>query len=81
MFSTVNWGLLASQAQVVGFVGAVLAFVARHYWRKLMAEMKPNHGSSLRDAIDRIEKELKSSRKAIKRLDAKLESHLTDFEE
>lgn len=79
--ATVDWSLLSSQVQVVGFVSAVLGFVARHYWKRIMAEMKPNHGSSMRDAIDRIEKEIKSNRKAVKKLAEKLETHLSDFEE
>lgn len=81
MLATIDWALLSSQVQVVGFVSAVLTMVARHYWKRIMAEMKPNHGSSMRDAIDRIEKEIKSNRKAVKKLAEKLETHLSDFEE
>ena len=50
-------------------------------WRKFNAELKPNHGSSLRDAIDRIEKEVKKNHKDIKRLTNDLEAHLAQFNE
>ena len=35
-----------------------LFFVIDARIRKIMAELKPNHGSSMRDAIDRIERRL-----------------------
>jgi hypothetical protein len=69
---------LASICQVL----AVLVFPVFIYgWRKLKAEMSPNHGSSMRDAVDRIEKDLKRNRKDIKRLADDLEAHLSYFNE
>jgi len=51
------------------------------------SELSPNHGSSLRDAVDRIEKavfeiidEQKKNKKAIKRVAKELETHLNDLE-
>lgn len=35
-----------------------LFFVIDARIRKIMAELKPNHGSSLRDAVDRIERRM-----------------------
>lgn len=51
-------GIVSAITDLGGFAGlaAVLAVV----WpiRHVSAQMKPNHGSSLRDAVDRIEKNL-----------------------
>lgn len=71
-------GTLANWCQVAS---VVLVPVLVWGWRKFTAELKPNHGSSLRDAIDRIEKELKRNRKDIKRLATDLEAHLVQFDE
>lgn len=37
---------------------SALMFIVDSRIRKIMAELKPNHGSSLRDAIDRIERRI-----------------------
>jgi len=78
----------ASIAQLLAvFVFPVLFFVGRIFWKKVTAELSPNHGSSLRDAVDRIEKavieiidEQKKNKKAIKRVTKELETHLNDLD-
>ena len=83
-----NWNNLSSIAQVLAvFVFPVIFFVGRVIWKKVKAELSPNHGSSLRDAVDRIEKavfeiidEQKKNKKAIKRVAKELETHLNDLE-
>ena len=83
-----NWNSLASVAQVLAvFVFPVIFFVGRIVWKKVKAELSPNHGSSLRDAVDRIEKvvveimsEQKKNKKAIKRVARELETHLSDLD-
>ena len=83
-----NWNNLSSIAQVLAvFVFPVIFFVGRIVWKKVKAELSPNHGSSLRDAVDRIEKavfeiidEQKKNKKAIKRVARELETHLNDLE-
>lgn len=66
-------------------VGAVIVFpLVIWAWRKFTAELKPNHGSSMRDAIDRIEKRQKKDRKEhraeIAELRTVIEAHLAEFE-
>lgn len=68
---------IASTCQII--MAGVIPVVI-YGWRKLKAEMSPNHGSSMRDAIDRIEKEIKRNRKDIRRLTQELESHLSYFD-
>jgi len=83
-----NWNNLASVAQVLAvFVFPIIFFVGRIVWKKVKSELLPNHGSSLRDAVDRIEKavfeiidEQKKNKKAIKRVAKELETHLNDLE-
>jgi len=83
-----NWNNLSSIAQVLAvFVFPVIFFVGRIVWKKVKSELSPNHGSSLRDAVDRIEKavfeiidEQKKNKKAIKRVAKELETHLNDLE-
>ena len=83
-----NWNSLASIAQVLAvFVFPIIFFVGRIVWKKVKSELSPNHGSSLRDAVDRIEKavfeiidEQKKNKKAIKRVAKELETHLNDLE-
>ena len=83
-----NWNSLASVAQVLAvFVFPIIFFVGRIVWKKVKSELSPNHGSSLRDAVDRIEKgvveimsEQKKNKKAIKRVARELETHLSDLD-
>ena len=52
-----NIGDIANWANVISvFIYPVIFFVGRIVWKHFKAEMSPNHGSSMRDAIDRIEK-------------------------
>ena len=79
---------VASIAQILAvFVFPVLFFVGRINWKKVTSELSPNHGSSIRDSIDRIEQavmeiisEQKKNKKAIKRVTKDLETHLNDLE-
>jgi hypothetical protein len=50
-----NWaGLIVSLIAIVsGFAGAV-RWLVKHY----LAELKPNSGSSLRDSVDRLERQV-----------------------
>ena len=50
-----EWAAIISIAALV-FAG--LFFVIDARIRKILAELKPNHGSSVRDAIDRIESKI-----------------------
>lgn len=50
-----EWAAILSIAALV-FAG--LFFVIDARVRRILAELKPNHGSSVRDAIDRIESKI-----------------------
>lgn len=55
---------------ISGIVLAVLFFIIDARVSKVTREFKPNGGSSLRDAIDRIEK-------AQDRIESKIDNHVT----
>jgi hypothetical protein len=70
MMAAINWGDVASKMQIAGYITAVLLAVGGYAYRKLRSELKPNHGSSLRDAVDRIEKELTEVRHLVEKHEA-----------
>lgn len=69
----------ANVAQILSVVGPFLAFLFVLGWRIMKkldaigAEQKPNHGTSLRDAVD-------ESLKRIDRLEEKLDTRLSRLE-
>jgi hypothetical protein len=83
-----NVGDIANWANIISvFVYPVFFFIGRIIWKHFKAEMSPNHGSSLRDAVDRIEAAVhaiaeaeKKNAKAIKRVRKDLEKHLSELE-
>jgi hypothetical protein len=83
-----NIGDIANWANIISvFIYPVIFFVGRIVWKHFKAEMSPNHGSSLRDAVDRIEQAVlaiaeaeKKNTKAIKKVRKDLEKHLSELE-
>jgi hypothetical protein len=81
-------GTIANWANVISvFIYPVVFFTGRIIWKHFKAEMSPNHGSSMRDSIDRIEAAVnaiaaaeKKNAKAIKRVRKDLERHLNELE-
>jgi hypothetical protein len=55
MSASLHWGDLANYSTALSPILAAIAVVGRVLWKKLNHELKPNSGTSLRDAIDRIE--------------------------
>lgn len=55
---------------ILGVVIAVIVFIVDSRVNRMYREMKPNGGSSLRDAVDRIEK----------KIDGHIQWHLEDKE-
>jgi len=45
---------------IIGVTMAALFFIIDSRVRKTLEELRPNHGSSLRDAVDRIETKIDS---------------------
>lgn len=55
MTASLHWGDLANYSTATAPVMALIVWLGRVLWIKIRHELKPNSGSSLRDAIDRIE--------------------------
>jgi hypothetical protein len=55
MIASLHWGDLANYSTATAPALALTAWLGRVLWRKIRHELKPNSGTSLRDAVDRIE--------------------------
>ena len=51
-----DWaGLIATLIGILGSVGLVLRWILKKYVEQIMAELKPNSGSSMKDQVTRLE--------------------------
>lgn len=61
MLGAIDWANLANITFVATPIGAIAAALIRKVWKhslnQIMHEFQPNSGSSLRDAVDRIERQ------------------------
>lgn len=48
-------GLVATLIGIIGSVGLVLRWILKKYVEQIMAELKPNSGSSMKDQVTRLE--------------------------
>ena len=48
-------GFIATIIGIVGSVGLVLRWILKKYVQEIMAELKPNSGSSMKDQVTRLE--------------------------
>jgi hypothetical protein len=78
----VDWSLASSITQVLSVIGAFLIFgytVVSKVEKKLdsiESETKPNHGSSLRDVVDRIEERLDRMDRELSGLSGQFAEHV-----
>jgi hypothetical protein len=81
-----DWfGLTLTILSILTILGLGVRWVIRHYLKDILHEVKPNGGSSIKDQVNRLEKDILSLKKESievkethKRLDEKI-SHLTDL--
>ena len=66
-----------SIADWVTTISGALAIIGTLGWivKRYLVELKPNHGSSLRDAIDRIQRDISAMSVDLARLEGKFEQH------
>ena len=81
-----DWiGLTLTSLSILAIIGVALRWVIRHYLKDIIHEIKPNGGSSMKDQVSRLEKDIFSLKKEsseIKKTHEKLDekiSHLTDI--
>jgi hypothetical protein len=56
-----DWlGLTLTSLSILTILGLVVRWVIRHYLKDIIYELKPNGGSSLKDQVNRLEKDVVS---------------------
>ena len=59
-----DWlGLILTSLSILAVIGVAVRWVIRHYLKDVLHELKPNGGSSLKDQVNRLEKNLHSLEK------------------
>lgn len=58
-------GLVTGIASLITSVGLGVRWLVRHYFDEIKAELKPNSGSSLKDQVNRLEKDVQSNTEKI----------------
>lgn len=54
-----DWlGLTLTSLSILAVIGVAVRWVIRHYLKDVLHELKPNGGSSLKDQVNRLEKNL-----------------------
>ena len=54
-----DWlGLTLTSLSILAIIGVAVRWVIRHYLKDVLHELKPNGGSSLKDQVNRLEKNL-----------------------
>lgn len=76
MLAAFHWSDLATYSTALAPILALTAFLGRVLWKSIKHELTPNSGTSLRDAIDRIEHAVTMTQSDIQRIDKALERHL-----
>ncbi len=84
--SFLDWaGLILTSLSILAIMGVAVRWVIRHYLKDILHEVKPNSGSSIKDQVTRLEKEITDLKhqnvkgeEYHEKLDGKLD-HLTDI--
>jgi len=57
--SVQEWsGLILTLLSIVALVAGGIKWLTKHYFDEIKAEFKPNGGSSLKDAVNRLERDV-----------------------
>lgn len=69
-----DWlGLTLTSLSILTIIGVALRWVIRHYVQDIAKELKPNGGSSLKDQVNRLEKEMKEADQVRKEMNKKID--------
>lgn len=72
-----DWGVITSIVLAIGGVVALsIKWTIKHY----LAELKPNGGSSLKDAVNRIATDVTELRVSVARLEGRFDQHIEEGE-
>jgi hypothetical protein len=74
-----DWfGLTLTALSILTVVGVAVRWIVRHYIADIVKELKPNGGSSLKDQVNRLEKEINDANIKRKEMSNKID-HLYDL--
>lgn len=69
-----DWlGLTLTSLSILTIIGVAVRWVIRHYVQDIAKELKPNGGSSLKDQVNRLEKEMKEADQIRKEMNKKID--------
>lgn len=71
---------LASFAAFAVVVVSVTNWILRSWLKNYMSELKPNGGSSLKDSVNQINKDVTEIRVSLARLEGRFTQHIEDSE-
>lgn len=72
--SAQDWaGLILTILSIVAVVGAGVRWIVKKYVEDIMAELKPNSGSSMKDQITRLETKMDHGSHQVTRLEEKMD--------
>jgi hypothetical protein len=74
-----DWlGLTLTSLSILTAIGVAVRWIIRHYLKDVLHELKPNGGSSLKDQVNRLEKEIREADIKRKEMSNKID-HLYDL--
>lgn len=65
--------LLIGLASLITTAALGVRWLTRHYFEEIKKELKPNSGSSLKDQVNRLEKEMKEAQEQRKETNQKID--------
>lgn len=65
--------LLIGLASLITTAALGVRWLTRHYFDEIKKELKPNHGSSLKDQVNRLEAEMKDAQEQRKETNRKID--------
>lgn len=72
-----SWiGIIVGVSTIITSAGLGVRWLVRHYFDEIRAELKPNHGSSIKDQITRLESKQQELEKKMDSQHDKLETKI-----
>lgn len=69
-----SWvGIVVGLSTIITSIGLGVKWLTKHYFDEIKHELKPNGGSSLKDQVNRLEKDMKEADQRRKEMSNKLD--------
>ena len=65
---------------IIAILGVAVRWIVRHYVKDIVAELKPNGGSSIKDQVNRLENQVNEIKKSSKETDIKTQEISTKLD-